>query len=299
MSSPTGWLVTVRSLEATTYVDINEEDGDRKLTPIKCDPKPWMGQDENMPNGFRTWLKEFEMVARERARTWNGSVRKANDIFNALADGTYRWQPIVQAVPCPVHEKTAVDYMMVNLCLIDTLYEHIPNRNAEERVNLRAHFNRFRLEQIYERLRLCPNLDLGRQLRHINDLNIADNAIISGTPPPTTTNTSSKEGCTSASPTIPASPEPDLPALPTEEPSTPTSSQTTWENASSSLSSSPTMSSCPPPKGHSLRRQNAGRFEKVRVYDDNGEGVEEICHVESSTSLPPAAEASLASASTL
>ncbi|KAJ3217211.1 hypothetical protein HDU67_008340 [Dinochytrium kinnereticum] len=155
---PNGWYAVVRALSAMSYLDIHHAvepeilSGKNKTAyarePILSTPEPWReGEQVDM---FRCWLKEFEMVAKERAKHWNGSLRKANDIFNALADGTYRWQPIVQALPCPIHEKTAVDYMMVNLSLVMTLYRNFPDGGPAERTWLRSQMDGFRLALIYE-----------------------------------------------------------------------------------------------------------------------------------------------------
>ncbi|KAJ3109040.1 hypothetical protein HDU97_009158 [Phlyctochytrium planicorne] len=212
---PMGWLVVTNALQAMDYLeskkveassDPNSVESKPSQTTESSDVATSSGASETM---FKTWMKEFEMVAVERARHWNGSVRKANDIFNALADGTYRWQPIVQAPPPPVHEKTVVDYMISNLSLVMSLFQTVPAGTAEERIQLRKQMNKYRLDKIYQRLRLCPNLELGRQLRAIIDLGTADDAAMN----PPITDTPSKEGLASTSGT--SNTNAPLPALPT------------------------------------------------------------------------------------
>jgi hypothetical protein len=48
----------------------------------------------------------------ERAYIWNGGNKRAHEIFNSLADGTYRWQPIVCSSAPVTSEKSAMDYLV-------------------------------------------------------------------------------------------------------------------------------------------------------------------------------------------
>ncbi|KAJ3180115.1 hypothetical protein HK101_009979 [Irineochytrium annulatum] len=157
---------------------------------------------------FAALMAEFEAVVVERVRVWNGSARRAADVFNALADGTYRWQPIVQAPVCATTEKAAVEYIvrslpgdpffmsktdlyllkqMSILKLLSALYENVPGGTAQARADLRDELNSHRLEQIYQRLRHCPNIPLTRLLKSIRDQNQADqNTVLTDTLDPTT-----------------------------------------------------------------------------------------------------------------
>ncbi|KAI8610285.1 hypothetical protein BC830DRAFT_1146470 [Chytriomyces sp. MP71] len=120
-----GWALATHSM--------NEETWSRGAPPIRNSQLHVECAEQRMelcmlllPSAFRIWMREFEAVVTELAKRWNGTFNRNCNVFNSLAEGTYRWQPIVQARVQTVSDLDATDYLRTHLKLLLALWSGCP-----------------------------------------------------------------------------------------------------------------------------------------------------------------------------
>ncbi|RKO89230.1 hypothetical protein BDK51DRAFT_52726 [Blyttiomyces helicus] len=121
------------------------------------------------PTAFQLWMTEVRAVASERMKVWNGSAKRASEIFNMLADGTYRWQPIVQAHPTCISDRVISDYLAANVKLATLIIAHAGD--LEARFAVRA---RLGIDDLKHILALSANPRMIRSLRAFQERELAD-----------------------------------------------------------------------------------------------------------------------------
>ncbi|KAI9335249.1 hypothetical protein BDR26DRAFT_865995 [Obelidium mucronatum] len=105
---------------------------------------------------FSVWLTEFEGILYERSKIWNKTNTKAADVFNTLADGTYRWQTIVQSRVETTPEYEVVQLLQTHFNLLMSLHRSAPCKNEIERYEFNNYLiEKTRLNAIFEKLKLC------------------------------------------------------------------------------------------------------------------------------------------------
>ncbi|ORY41213.1 hypothetical protein BCR33DRAFT_342204 [Rhizoclosmatium globosum] len=102
-------------------------------------------------------LDEFESVVVEQSKHWNGTNVKTIEVFNTLVNGTYRWQPIVQARVVVVSNDNVLLYLESYLELFIALSKHATVGNVVDYNAALSPATKTRLNYILGKLALCQD----------------------------------------------------------------------------------------------------------------------------------------------
>ncbi|KAJ3047535.1 hypothetical protein HK097_011450 [Rhizophlyctis rosea] len=136
------------------------------------------GVREEYGEAYKIWMKEFGECACWMRRVWSGGVKRAEGIFDSLADGTYRWQPIVQRAKGGVGERECVDYLIANLQLATLIVTHVPSGTVEDRVEARRLLEGVGFDDVLQKLSQSPHPLIKQLIRSYNHVKDADDATL-------------------------------------------------------------------------------------------------------------------------
>ncbi|KAJ3039757.1 hypothetical protein HDV00_011884 [Rhizophlyctis rosea] len=115
---------------------------------------------------FSLWMHEFTECTTHMYKVWTGQMRRAADVFDQLADGTYKWQPIVAAKKEGlVGERECIAYLILNFQFAVHLIGLVPPGTVEARAETRRLLESNGLANILQKLQMCHHPVIFQGLR--------------------------------------------------------------------------------------------------------------------------------------
>ncbi|KAJ3251366.1 hypothetical protein HDU77_005950 [Chytriomyces hyalinus] len=109
---------------------------------------------------LQSWMTEFECVVDECVQHWGGARDKTARIFSHLADGTYRWQPIVYAKTHVFPIAEATEYLLCHLSLLDALLHSRSSKTAFVCMDFTLLLRETRVFKILQKLQSSPHIKI-------------------------------------------------------------------------------------------------------------------------------------------
>ncbi|KAI8821888.1 hypothetical protein BJ741DRAFT_636918 [Chytriomyces cf. hyalinus JEL632] len=143
-----GWITVVRSL--------NEENESGSASTATQEQIHQVVRNST----FQIWMTEFECVVDECVRHWGGARDKTARIFSHLADGTYRWQPIVYARTHVFPIADATEYLLCHLSLLDALLHSRSSKTDVVCMDFLSLLREIRVFKILQKLHSSPHIKI-------------------------------------------------------------------------------------------------------------------------------------------